>query len=294
MKVRSLALAAATLPLIASPLRAEEALTPSGPWAIDYDADSCALRRIFWAGEEMVYLEMRRFAPGLALQTTVGNTRAIERARPRVSYRFNDDEEWREPGIGLSVTLPSGLRGVVFEPSFVDLPELDAIEDEAEREARSRAIDWKTVEREQAAAINSIRIRGVGPEFTLPLGKLSGPIRALQDCVDELTSHWNIDVEAHKTLTRKAQPTNWRSGVRMLDYPPRMLREGLPGLVNIRLSIDETGKVSACRIQMPLSDSAFEASSCADIQRGFQFEPALDKDGKPIASYWITKVIFTH
>ena len=44
---------------------------------------------------------------------------------------------------------------------------------------------------------------------------------------------------------------------------------------------------------MPLSDPAFEESSCADIQHAFEFEPALDKDGKPMPSYWTTRVVFT-
>jgi TonB family protein len=292
VNVRLLALATATSSLIATPAHAEDAFAPSGPWAIDYDADSCALRRSYWAGDEMVYVEIRRFAPGSALQTTIGNSRARQIARPRVAYRFTDDEDWQEPGLGVSVTLASGVNAVIFEPSFLDLPELEAIEDEAERAAYMRSVDLGAIERQQAAAINSIRIRGIGPEFILPLGKFSGPIGALQDCTDELTSHWGIDVEAHKTLTRRAQPTNWRAGARMLDYPPAMFRRGLPGLVNVRLSIDETGKVTACRIQMPLSDPAFEVSSCADIQEAFKFEPALDKDGKPIASYWTTRVRF--
>ena len=60
----------------------------------------------------------------------------------------------------------------------------------------------------------------------------------------------------------------------------------------MRLDVDETGGITACHIQMPLSDPAFEESSCADIQHALDFDPALDKDGKPIASYWVTKVYF--
>ena len=41
-----------------------------------------------------------------------------------------------------------------------------------------------------------------------------------------------------------------------------------------------------------LSDPAFEESSCADIQHAFEFEPALDKDGQPLKSYYVTSVRF--
>jgi len=295
MDFRWLALGIALGGSTASPLLAADdrlALAPSSPWTIDYAADSCALRRTFGSGKEQAFLEMRRFAPGWGLQTTIASSRAGARFDRNVRYRFTDDAEWQYPGLGLAVTLDNGLKGAIVEPPLVELPELEAIEDDAERAAYFSAIDFRAIERQQAAAIDSLSVRGLGREFTLQLGKLEAPIGALQDCVDELTTHWNIDVEAHKTLTRKATPVNWRAGSRMLDYPPRMAREGMPGLVNVRLAIDETGKITGCSIQMPLSDPAFEESSCDDIQHAFDFDPALDKDGKPIASYWITRVVF--
>ena len=105
-------------------------------------------------------------------------------------------------------------------------------------------------------------------------------------------THWDIDVEAHKTLSRPASPIDFDAASRMVGYPPKMLRQSMPGVVNVRLAIDKTGRVTGCHIQMPLSDPEFEASSCADIEHAFEFEPALDKDGNPIDSYWITKVNF--
>jgi len=280
--------------VIASPLgAADERLqfTPSGPWIANYDADSCALRRSFVSGEHEAHLEFRRFAPGWGLQTTVATSHAGARSFPNVRYRFTDDGAWRNPGLGLSVTLDGGLRGVIIEPAFAEPPEGSTIGGEDESDGWS--FDFKAAEREQAAAIDSLSFHGLGREFVLQLGKLEAPIGALQDCVDELMTHWNIDAEAHKTLTRRAWPVNWSAGSRMLDYPPKMQRQRMPGLVNVRLAIDETGRITGCSIQMPLSDPAFQESSCADIQHAFDFDPALDKDGKPIASYWTTRVIFT-
>jgi hypothetical protein len=106
-------------------------------------------------------------------------------------------------------------------------------------------------------------------------------------------THWSIDIEAHKTLTRRPVPIDMAAAASMIDYPPKMLRQNMPGLVHIRLAIDERGRITGCHIQMPLSDPVFEETSCADIQHAFEFEPALDKDGKPIASYWLTSVRFT-
>lgn len=287
--VLMLSLAGATPAAAADP----PVLAPSSPWSIDYDADSCALIRSFGSGEHQAYLEIRRFAPGWGLQTTVASNRVSARENPDLRYRFTGEERWQKPALGVSVTVNDTMKGVIFEPALPLLPEWEALGGEAEREAYFSAMDFRAIERQQAAATNSLSVHGLGPEFTLRLGKLEAPITALQDCVDELTTHWNIDVEAHKTLTRRASPVNFRAGSKMLDYPPAMLMRSMPGLVNIRLAIDETGNITGCRIQMPLSDPEFEESSCADIQHAFDFEPALDKDGKPLASYWTTKVVFT-
>jgi hypothetical protein len=118
-------------------------------------------------------------------------------------------------------------------------------------------------------------------------------IEALQSCIDDLKTRWRIDVEAHKTLSRPAVPVNLDEVPGMMSYPPKMLQLNMPGLVNVRLDINETGRITACHIQMPLSDPAFEESSCADIQHALDFDPALDKDGTPISSYWITRVHFS-
>ena len=63
----------------AVPADAQDApgLAPSVPWTLDYDADSCALRRMFGEGEDRAYLEMRRFGPGLGLQTSLGSKKMI-------------------------------------------------------------------------------------------------------------------------------------------------------------------------------------------------------------------------
>lgn len=294
MRVRLLALVAATCGFC-QPAAAQDGLVfePSSPWTLDYDDDSCALRRLFGEGEDQAYLEMRRFAPGLGLQTIIGSKRMNARQPVDFKYRFSSDAEWREATLGNELIMDNGFNGVLFDPSFVSFPEIDALEDPVERAAQYKAVDMRAAEQQAAAKIDSITLRGAfHRQLTLRLGGFAAAISAMNDCVDDLTTHWGIDVEAHKTLTRGATPVNLPEVGRMIDYPPIMLREGVPGMVNIRLAVDETGQVTACHIQMPLADPAFEETSCADIQHELDFDPALDKDGKPIASYWVTKVHF--
>jgi len=277
---------------VASPAMAQNgrALAPSGPWNLEYDEDSCALRRMFGSGEDQAYLEFRRFGPQLGLQTTIASEGMRARNPSRFRYRLSDEVDWRDT-TGINITMDSGFSGVLFNTSLIELPE--EVRDQPQIVEYLASIDRKGIELGAAARVDTISLRGAyRRELTLHLEKLDAPIAALNECIDELMTHWDIDIEAHKSLTRPAVPTNFRETGRMLDYPPKMLRQSMPGIVNVRLAVDETGRITACHIQMPLSDPAFEESSCADIQRALEFDPALDKDGKPIASYWLTTVRF--
>ena len=52
------------------------------------------------------------------------------------------------------------------------------------------------------------------------------------------------------------------------------------------------GKPSACHIQQSASPPEFSKAVCDAMMRRAHFEPALDKDGKPVASYYRSSVIF--
>jgi hypothetical protein len=298
MRAGLLAAALASTVTIASPVRAQDepGLAPISGWTLDYAADSCALRRMFGEGKNRAYLEFRRFGPGLGLQTTIASSRMTATRWGSFSYRFGNEGDWREVTGANAITMNGDFRGysgVLFDPVLVNLPEYEKIEDPLARAAYLKNIDLRAVEMKAASETDSITLRGAfRKRLTLQLGSLDKPIAALQTCIDELMTHWGIDVEAHKSLTRPAIATNLAEVPRMMDYPPKMIQQSLPGVVNIRLGIDERGLITACHIQMPLSDPEFEKSSCADIEHALEFEPALDKDGKPIPSYWVTRVVF--
>lgn len=115
----------------------------------------------------------------------------------------------------------------------------------------------------------------------------------LRRCMNELLTHWGIDVERHKSLTRKLVPTDSPgSWLNSRDYPTDLLRDGAQGLVNFRLSVDEKGKVSGCHIQRSTRPEGFDRAVCDALTRRARFEPALDADGNPVNSYFIGSVNF--
>ncbi|MEO6388823.1 MAG: energy transducer TonB [Croceibacterium sp.] len=295
MKIwRIFALLAGSLSLCLASASKAAPLEPSSSWNLAYDADSCALTRAFAQGKNIVRLEFRRFEPGLGLQAMVVSNRMHARTPPNFQYRFGDAGDWHPANNPNTLTLADHSSGVLFAPAIIERPEVEYIKDPVEQDAYRRSRDWQAVEEAAAAGIQTFALRrAFGVPLILHTGSLARPIAALNQCADELLTHWGIDVEAHKTLTRGAIPTNLDKVGSMMDYPPEMIRRSMQGVVNVRLSIDEHGDITGCRIQMPLSDPAFEASSCADIEHAIDFDPALDKDGNPIASYWVTKVYFS-
>jgi TonB family protein len=115
------------------------------------------------------------------------------------------------------------------------------------------------------------------------------PGRAVEYCLRE----GGIDVAQLATLSRRAlptgSPTTWLVS---RDYPSGAQFTALQGIVNFRLSVDESGMPSACHIQQSSHPPEFDAALCSGMMRRARFIPALDKDGKPLASYFRGTAVF--
>lgn len=73
-------------------------------------------------------------------------------------------------------------------------------------------------------------------------------------------------------------------------YPPEALKEGLPGDVVLKLTIDATGKVTAAEVAEGAGHGFDEAAQAAALE--FVFEPAT-RDGQPVAAKILYKYSFT-
>lgn len=79
----------------------------------------------------------------------------------------------------------------------------------------------------------------------------------------------------------------WRSGaIRDRDYPREASRAKVGGEVEVRFTIQPTGRVTACRVTRSSGDASLDATTCRLIEERFRFKPATNAAGDPIASQY--------
>lgn len=77
----------------------------------------------------------------------------------------------------------------------------------------------------------------------------------------------------------------WRSGtIRDRDYPRDASRAKAGGNVEVRFTIEASGRVSACRVTRSSGDASLDRTTCDLIEERFRFKPATDAAGRPVAS----------
>lgn len=260
-----------------------EAYTRAGPWNIDYSQDSCALRGKFIRGKSEALLELRSFSPAEGFSATIAS-KGFVIAPGDALVRFDPDLK-PHPAIGFNrLKSRGGLVGLTWNDSFIALPAPQPITNQhiAERTIREKSI-------------LGVELSGsVRPSVFLTTGEMNGPMNAVRKCLDELVTHWGIDAETQKTLSRTVKPIEQMAWARILqnNYPPEMIAKDQSGIVRVRLMVGTDGRPTSCHIQFPSPDISFETVTCEKLMKVARFEPALDAGGRPVASYFVTKVAF--
>ena len=77
----------------------------------------------------------------------------------------------------------------------------------------------------------------------------------------------------------------WRSGAIVdADYPKAARRAKTGGEVEVRFTIEPTGRVTRCRVSRSSGDASLDSTTCRLIEERFRFRPATDAGGRAIAS----------
>lgn len=274
-------------------------LKPTSKWTVDYSEERCTLVRQFGEGDETSLVYFRRYSPDEAFKLTIAG-KPFERGKDYYSanIQFGPNEQIQEREY-LPGTLPSDkpLPSLVFSgPIRLEGPRLaaDARKSASPGAQTESPAAQQPIDEARRAAITYLMVsKPLRRPVILETGPMAKPMAALSQCVDELLTHWGIDLEKHKSLRQTVEPVgspgNW---LRSEDYPIEMLSEGQPGLIDFRLNIDEKGGVTSCHIQSTTRPKEFDNAVCKVLVRRAKFTPALDANGQPLASYWQNRVRF--
>jgi periplasmic protein TonB len=70
----------------------------------------------------------------------------------------------------------------------------------------------------------------------------------------------------------------------MDNYPRRAQSRGIEGSVGMNVTIDASGRISACSVNNSSGSDDLDQAACEGMQRFARYEPALDAAGNPISS----------
>jgi TonB family protein len=282
--------------LVAVPsLAAEKApveLAPTTPWNVHYADDYCRLARFFGEGKQRILLSMEQGQPGEGFRLTLSGAMLDGPGdKDEASLTFGDLGEQKLlffPG-----TLGDKTPAWIFSGNIRIRPYSDADVRFAAKHGYYPEGAGSVSEAEEAATNSLLIARPLRNPVRLKTGPMKAAFAAMNSCTDELLEHWGIDAARHRERSRSAMPVG--SPARWLnssDYPSAMLARGQPGLVRFRLSVGADGVPTACHIQRSTNGKPFDDAVCKGVMRRARFEPALDKEGQPMASYYVNAVQF--
>lgn len=128
-------------------------------------------------------------------------------------------------------------------------------------------------------------------DVTLKLDLLSKVGEALQKCVEDLQSLWNIGPVYAGRLRQPPMPVKPLASLfSENDYPGVALLNHMSGSTTFVLLIDETGKMASCNTIVTSGIASLDTQVCAILLQRAKFNPAIDTDGKPAKGTISTKV----
>ena len=131
--------------------------------------------------------------------------------------------------------------------------------------------------------------------ITLETGQLAPLYRSMNACMDDLVKSWGVDLERQAERAIAPRLTNAPVIERILidKYPQRALRNGEQADLHLRIMVDAQGAVTDCVVTYMTVAESFGDAACMDVKRRAVFEPASDEAGRPMASFYTTRLRYT-
>jgi protein TonB len=66
----------------------------------------------------------------------------------------------------------------------------------------------------------------------------------------------------------------------------------LEGVVGLTVTVSRDGRALNCKVTQSSGHAILDAAACTGMQRYARFDPALDRNGNPIASTFSTRITY--
>lgn len=264
MSIRALAAAAVLAAWTANPSSAAP-LQPTGKWIADFAENKCLLSRSYGTSAKPLDLSFEQAPMSDEIEIHLfktGSRDDFRNGRGKVTF-----------GTSAPIEVPFGafLTQSNFRRLDIWIPE-------------------DSYPAAKSADTLSISVSGEADEsFALP--GFAAALSVLHDCVVDLGEHWGVSAEEQsrvRTPAKAVRPLN--NYFSDQDYPYVALRQEATGRTNVRLAVDETGRVTDCVLMRSSGNASLDHTTCGVLIRKAQFHPALDLNGQPVKSIILTNV----
>lgn len=301
MRIKSLVACFALWPSLAGASEPAR-IQPSSKWLLDYADDSCRLIRQFGEGTTQTKLAFVGVAPNEMTMLIVGGTLRSSPGGGEVKARFLPGTG--EPFTGRAGATEHGGKGAGFWTSLPLTPRWNSTGKADDRKVRFDPTVRKNidpVEREAYRAKRTALATGTtallvtpsgGRAMVLETGSLGKPIAMFDECERDLLREWGVDPDVQDKVLKPVWAPNVLSWFSSDDYPKAELANGQESVVNIRLAVDATGKVTKCASISAFNAPAFNKLVCNVYLTRARFSPAELSDGTKVASYYSQNITF--
>lgn len=271
------ALAASATPAFAAPTIA----TPIAPWEASFEGGICRMQRAFETGGQPHLLILEQNAPGRAL--------GIALAGPSLAG-MNENAPLR---VTLAASVAGFEKRARIEPNgkFSHVAILNGVwlaDDVSEEGGDFGRIDLDAVQFVQRIAVSQ-----GGKDVIFETGSVADAALVLNECTAQILRSWGLDPDQQYTLQQSAQPADPAKLAREMQksYPRSAARGLRSGPLEVVALVDAKGVAGQCRIIAASPWADLDAATCTTLTKA-RYVPARDAEGRPVASYWKTRVTF--
>ncbi len=265
-------------------------LSPSSQWHLDYAEDRCKLMRVFGEGDDKSVILLEQLSPSSHLELTVaGKPFRTMRDRQEISVQMGPGHPAFERSFQRG-SFASYKPALIFGHLSPLHPFAVAGEDPEMNEIAAAEKAWHpsgVLVPANGAEIDWIELRQRKQVIRLDTGNLENAFTAMNTCTDHLLKSWGVDAEEFASVTQKAEWTNLQDVAERIQrrYPSRALNRGSQANFRMRLFIDESGRVTDCKLLELTEGENFDNTPCAIMVEHARFKPARNADGTAVNSY---------